>query len=69
MWWAITSWVASRLTAGSRFVPRCMSYTLLHEFYIERPTYPGLSNTVRTLEELATLVWDLDARGLPGSDS
>jgi aminoglycoside phosphotransferase (APT) family kinase protein len=58
-------WPSSR---GERFVRRCMSYTLLHEFYIERPTFPGLPPRTASLDELASLVWDVDAPGLPDSE-
>ena len=49
-----------------RFVFRCMSMTLLHEFDVLSEVFgrfPAAAQAA-SLDELATLLWDLDARGL-----
>jgi hypothetical protein len=42
-----------------------MAFTLVHDYDMIEPLARRIPAGVETLDELATLVWDLDAPGLP----
>ena len=46
---------------------RMMALTLAHDYDMVAPFGSRVPDEVETLDELATLVWDLDAPGLPAS--
>jgi hygromycin-B 7''-O-kinase len=50
---------------GRRWAERMMALTLAHDFDMVRPFADRIPSEVDTLADLATLVWDLDAPGLP----
>jgi hypothetical protein len=42
-----------------------MALTLAHDFDMVRPITGRIPEDVESLDDLATLLWDLDAPGLP----
>jgi hypothetical protein len=42
-----------------------MALTLAHDYDMVQPYAARIPDEVQTLEELASLLWDLDAPGLP----
>jgi hygromycin-B 7''-O-kinase len=52
---------------GKRWPRRMMALTLAHDYDMARPFADRIPAGVETLDDLASLVWDLDAPGLPAS--
>lgn len=50
---------------GRRWPRRMMALTLAHDFDMVRPISGRIPEDVESLDELASLLWDLDAPGLP----
>jgi aminoglycoside phosphotransferase (APT) family kinase protein len=50
---------------GRKWPQRMMALTLAHDYDMVQPYAARIPDEVRTLEELASLLWDLDAPGLP----
>jgi aminoglycoside phosphotransferase (APT) family kinase protein len=50
---------------GRRWPRRMMALTLAHDFDMVRPIGDRIPEGVESLDDLATLLWDLDAPGLP----
>lgn len=52
---------------GRRWPRRMMALTLAHDFDMVRPFADRIPTGVESLDDLASLVWDLDAPGLPAA--
>lgn len=50
---------------GRQWPRRMMALTLAHDFDMVRPYADRIPDDVDTLDDLATLLWDLDSPGLP----
>jgi len=50
---------------GRRWPRRMMALTLAHDYDMVQPYADRIPDGVETLDDLASLVWDLDAPGLP----
>jgi aminoglycoside phosphotransferase len=50
---------------GKQWPRRMMALTLAHDYDMVEPYAVRIPDGVRTLDEIASLVWDLDAPGLP----
>ncbi len=50
---------------GRGWPRRMMALTLAHDYDMARPLAGRIPEDVETLDDLASLVWDLDAPGLP----
>jgi hypothetical protein len=50
---------------GKRWPRRMMALTLAHDYDMVEPYAARIPDRVETLDELASLLWDLDAPGLP----
>jgi aminoglycoside phosphotransferase len=52
---------------GRDWPRRMMAMTLAHDYDMARPLAGRIPEDVETLDDLASLVWDLDAAGLPAA--
>ncbi|HSJ49793.1 MAG TPA: aminoglycoside phosphotransferase family protein [Actinomycetota bacterium] len=52
---------------GRRWPQRMMALTLAHDFDMMQPFAGRIPDEVESLDDLASLLWDLDAPGLPGA--
>ena len=50
---------------GKHWPRRMMAFTLAHDYDMVEPWASRIPDGAQTLDDLATLVWDLDAPGLP----